>query len=220
MRGYSETTLAVLREMEASPEFPGTTLAPTLGFLFWWTLLNRPAKILQLGTLIGYSAIVLADAAKEHGGHVYTVDPDTRKLVLAWQYVNKAGFIFGVTPIDGRSTDSDVANRLRNIGPFDLIYLDTTHFYPDTVEELRLYTLPSLLSASGLLVLHDTSVLAQSWDKTGKGGVRKALKEWEEGEAAHLGFRVTWFDPPFYADTSGMALVYRDTSMTMEGQNG
>lgn len=213
MRGYKEFTLRVLREMEASPEFPGTTLAPTLSFLFWWALQNKPARILQLGTLIGYSAIVLADAVQDHRGRVVTVDPDVRKLDIARDYAARAGFRNDILFLEGSTLNTTTINALADGGPYGLIYLDTSHAYADTVQEIKTFTDPRFMRPDTLIVLHDTSILAQGWDDTGQGGVRRALREFEIVKAANLGLTVAWFDPPIFADTSGMALIYHDTAM-------
>ena len=214
MRGYSDKVMRVLREMEASPEFPGTTLEPTLTFLFWWTLQNKPKRVLQLGTLMGYSALVIADAL-EFDGHLTTVDIDARKLELAEMYARKSGLDQVISIIHGDSLDPAVIAELREDGPYDLIYLDTSHYYDNTRAELAAYaSYPGIMHGASLFVLHDTSVLAQDWDVTHKGGVRRALREFERNRDARLGLQVTWFDPPMYADTSGMALIYADRSQS------
>ena len=51
----------------------------------------RPRNVLQLGTLIGYSAIVIADTLAQNGtGHLVTVDPDQSGHELAGIWADRA----------------------------------------------------------------------------------------------------------------------------------
>jgi hypothetical protein len=57
-----------------------------------------------------------------------------------------------------------------------LIILDSSHEYGATLRELDLWY--GALAPGGLLVVHDVSRFAQSFDVTQSGGVRRAFDEW------------------------------------------
>lgn len=205
--GFSPRVEAVLKDVEADREFPGSTHGPTLLFLYWWIVEHAPKRVLQLGTLIGYSAITMADALEAGGGKLLTVDPDTTKLTTAERYAGAAGVRDRIEFLPGRSTDRATILQAGRQGPFDLIYLDTRHAYEETLVEISIYTSPPFFGPNTALVLHDTSLHAQTYDPTDKGGVRPALQLWHEAESNRAGFTVQWFEPPLTWDPSGMALV-------------
>jgi cephalosporin hydroxylase len=69
-----------------------------------------------------------------------------------------------VTPIRGMSLDSMVLDALPQ--QVDLIFLDTSHAYPDTLHEVLAYA-PRLVPG-GYFVMHDSVSIA---------GVRRSLEE-------------------------------------------
>jgi len=90
------------------------------------TLLNLLAKslkarsILELGTSYGYSAVWLAEAARETGGKVITTDLVAEKSAYAKQKLASVGL---AQYVDFRV--GDVLDILRKLaGPFDLVLLD------------------------------------------------------------------------------------------------
>src|SRR3989338_8130181 len=79
---------------------------------------HRPAHILEVGLLVGYSAILMADA---YGGCTVTsleVDPET--AAVARRNIADAGVGERVTIIVGDAKETIAELR----GPFDLVLLD------------------------------------------------------------------------------------------------
>jgi len=66
-------------------------------------------------------------------------------------------------------------------GAPELIFLDSSHEYKQTLDELDAGT--RFLAPGGLIVLHDTSEFAASFDVTQQGGVHRALGEWREAHS-------------------------------------
>ncbi len=90
------------------------------------TLLNhlvkglRARSILELGTSYGYSAVWLAEAAKETGGKVITTDLVAEKSAYAKSKLENVGL---ASYVDFRV--GDVLQILRELtGPFDFVLLD------------------------------------------------------------------------------------------------
>ena len=83
--------------------------------------------------------------------------------------------------MSGFSTDPAVADELRAAGPFGVTYLDSSHTYDGTREELELlFGERGWLTDDGLLIAHDAAPEAAAFDPTGAGGVPRALREWAD----------------------------------------
>lgn len=110
----------LLREMEeraAREDIPISD--PEVGRLL--AILARSAGarlILEIGTAIGYGALVLARGAPE--ARVVSIDTDAERLATARQYLERAGVADRVELVEGAALE--VLPRLQ--GPFDLVYLD------------------------------------------------------------------------------------------------
>jgi len=80
----------------------------------------RAARMLEIGTSNGYSAIWLAWAASRTSGHVTTVERSADKVATARTNLRRAGVADRVTVREGVALD--VLSGLP--GPYDLIFLD------------------------------------------------------------------------------------------------
>jgi len=99
-------------------------------------------RILELGTAIGYGAILLARAAPE--ARIVSVEKSPERIAEARGYLERAGVADRVELVEGAALD--VLHRLE--GPFDLVYVDAVK------TEYRRYldlTLPKL-RVGGLIV--------------------------------------------------------------------
>ena len=87
-----------------------------------WTLVRSTGamRILEVGTSNGFSTIWLADAARETGGRVTTLEANPDKITLARENLARAGLGDRVEIRPGPAQDT--LNSLP--GPFDLIFLD------------------------------------------------------------------------------------------------
>ena len=123
-------------------------------------------KVLEIGTLFGYSTLHLAEAAAMVGGHVVTVD--LRVSERKWQNgevvkdihlaaeknIQNAGFGKVVTFMAGRS--EQILSQLVLAGEqFDLIFIDGSH--SRYVVTLDLLNSINLISPGGLIFLDDIS---------------------------------------------------------------
>ena len=96
-------------------------IGPEVGwFLHSLILAKRPARILELGTSYGYSTLFLADAARQAGGTVITMELADYKQAEARSQLTKAGL---ADVVDFRLGDA-VALIHEDPGPFDLVLLD------------------------------------------------------------------------------------------------
>ena len=200
----SPAARAVLESIIDHPAFPGVTDPPALMQLGLLLRTAKPLRVLQLGTLVGFSAVYLADILRTNGvGHLVTVDPDVDASELAVRWVQEAGLDHHVSFVEGFSTDPEVGETVARSGPFDLVYLDSSHLYEPTLRELDLiFEEGGWLARDGLLVIHDAATQGVQ-----DAAVRRALDEWYAQHATE--FQLFVLEPPFWPVTTGLAVMRR-----------
>jgi predicted O-methyltransferase YrrM len=90
------------------------------GFLHALALARKPGRILELGTSYGYSTLFFADAARQCGAQVVSVDLDASKQAYAREMLEKAGL---ADFVEFRCGDA-IAIAKADPGPFELVLLD------------------------------------------------------------------------------------------------
>jgi predicted O-methyltransferase YrrM len=96
-------------------------VGPEVGwFLHSLVLARRPGRILELGTSYGYSTLFLADAARQVGATLITMDLADYKQAEARANIERVGL---AAFVDFRLGDA-VALIDADPGPFDLVLLD------------------------------------------------------------------------------------------------
>ena len=113
----------------------------------------RATRILEVGTSNAYSTIWLADAARETGGRVTTLEVDPNKVTLARENLGRAQLSDRVQLIEGKAAES--LQRLD--GPFDFVFLDADRGNYLTYLEL---VVPKLRTG-GLIVADNITTHAQ-----------------------------------------------------------
>src|SRR6185295_7338741 len=82
-------------------------ITPATGRLLWILVRQaRATRILEVGTSNAYSTIWLADAARETGGRVVTLEADPGKVTLARANLGRAGLLDLVDIREGRAADT------------------------------------------------------------------------------------------------------------------
>lgn len=169
--------LAALDLLRREQDHTGTTPDDDLDVIVSLMMASRARRILQFGTFLGGSAIVLADIAAQiaEDALLTTVDTDERMNASARRYCDLAGLGDRLETITGSSLDHQLLARLAQ-REWDLIYLDTTHQYEQTRDEIA--AIAPLCSSRTLFVFHDASLFAaDTLDVRRLGGVRRALRE-------------------------------------------
>lgn len=77
-------------------------------------------RVLEVGTSNAYSTIWLADAVRETGGRVTTLESNPGKVTLARANLARAGLVDRVEIREGRAADTLASLP----GPFDFVFLD------------------------------------------------------------------------------------------------
>ncbi|MGH4137190.1 O-methyltransferase [Clostridium sp.] len=120
----------------------------TAKFLELMVTMNRPSRILELGTAIGYSAILMNQAM---GGNceITTIERDEKMIDLAKTNIEKYGLQNKITILQGECLE--VLENLH--GEYDMIFIDAgkghyNHFLPHC---LRLLKKQGILIADNVL---------------------------------------------------------------------
>ncbi|GMV97953.1 MAG: O-methyltransferase [Phycisphaerae bacterium] len=108
----------------AAAGLPAISVSPPQGKLLWLIARAQGARrILEIGTLGGYSTIWLARALPE-GGRLITLEADPRHAEVAKANLARAG-LNGVVEVRlGRALDTLPRLAAEGCGPFDLIFID------------------------------------------------------------------------------------------------
>jgi predicted O-methyltransferase YrrM len=199
--GLTRKTRKALARLMEHERFAGTTDPVALQLLTGFVRAARPKLMLQFGTWIGYSTLVIADvlSAQDDPGRLVTVDPDVEAHETARRAVADAG-LSNVVFLDGFSTDPEIVSRLRELAPFPLAYVDSLHSLKGTLAELELL-FDGLMTKGGLVLFHDAAAEAAQFDLTGEGGVPAALNAWRERAD------VVVLEPPVFPTGCGLGLV-------------
>jgi predicted O-methyltransferase YrrM len=167
-------------------------------------------RVVQLGHYYGYSTLLTGFWLRRMGqeGKLVSIDIDPAATAFTDAWVKRAGLQEHVALKLGDSADErslwDAGGALGGRMP-ELIVLDSSHQYAHTVRELELWV--PRMEQHSLMLLHDTSTYARTWDTKGAGGVQQALDDWLPGRddvaVLNLNRRVGEQD-------ASEALVYRD----------
>lgn len=223
---YSELTEAEWEVMEewyreTDESGPiGECAVPLISLLHGLVMGSRIARIAQLGTCAGYSALLLGWMLRrmkaERG--LYSLDIDPMSCELARRWINRGGLEKFVEIAERNSLDPESPSSAKSYlgGDPELIIIDSSHEYQSTLAELDLWY--GALSPGGLLVLHDVSRFATQFDVTAEGGVGRAFTQWRkshpEVETFCLNGEAQSMDlpRPLYKDACGLGLIHKPLS--------
>ncbi len=105
--------------------------------------IKKPKHILEVGTAVGYSALVMA-ANTSKDVHITTIEKFEKRIVQAHENFRQSGFAERITLLEGDATEI-----LRTLAPsYDFIFMDAAkgqylNFFPEVMR---------LLSVGGILL--------------------------------------------------------------------
>ena len=145
IRSLEEPGTPLLEEIrrEALAEDVPVIRPETGSFLKTLLLLKRPKQVLEVGTAVGYSALLMCEALEEDG-RITTIEKYEKRIPKARENFRRAGRGERITLLEG-----DAAEILKGLeGPFDMIFMDAAkgqylNFLPDALR---------LLASGGLMV--------------------------------------------------------------------
>ncbi|MFT3702301.1 MAG: O-methyltransferase [Agriterribacter sp.] len=121
-------------------------------FLYILAKLKNPQRILEVGTLGGYSTIWLARALSQ-GGHLTSLELDQHHADVAKANIAKAGLADKVTIRVGNALEELPKMQKENAGPFDVIFIDA-----DKEPYAQYFEWALKLSKPGTLIITDNVV--------------------------------------------------------------
>jgi predicted O-methyltransferase YrrM len=99
--------------------------------------------VIELGTRSGVSTVAFLHALEETDGRLTSIDLDAPPAIESPRW----------TFIQGDDLDPRI---LYGLEPADLVFIDTSHLYEQTVAELHVYK--HLVNPGGIIALHDTQL--------------------------------------------------------------
>ena len=117
-----DRALARAFEAPARHGMPEIQLGPSEGRLLELLLrLANARKVVEIGTLAGYSALWMARALPA-GGHIWTIESGPKHAGVAAEVIGEAGLGDRVTII--RDDAAEILPKLSDSGPFCAVFLD------------------------------------------------------------------------------------------------
>jgi predicted O-methyltransferase YrrM len=150
---HSDAALKAALEASAKAGLPSINVAENQGkFLHLLAKIRGARRILEIGTLGGYSSIWLARALPE-GGTLITLEADAGYATVARANIERAGLSGVVSVTLGMAADSLKQMIAEGVAPFDLIFIDADKpSYPDYLH------LCLQLSRAGTVIVADNVI--------------------------------------------------------------
>jgi predicted O-methyltransferase YrrM len=147
-----QALLAALREAEDAG-LPDINVSPVLGkFLFFLAKMADARRILEIGTLAGYSAIWLGRALPDDG-FLLTIEADPLHAKIARRNIARAKLFGAVEVREGLAAPILQEMAAAGEAPFDMIFIDA-----DKESYLEYFELSLKLSRPGTLIVADNMV--------------------------------------------------------------
>jgi len=193
-----------LQEMRAAG-LPEISVSPVLGkFLYMLAKLTRAHRILEIGTLGGYSAIWLGRALPEDGCLV-TLEIDPLHAKIARRNLARAMLLGTAEVREGPATELLAKLVAAGEEPFDLIFIDA-----DKEAYLEYFELSLQLSRPGTLIVADNVIRygAVIDPEAGKSDSRVAgIQRFLDALSKHPGVEATIVQNVGVKGHDGMALA-------------
>lgn len=149
----SDPILDAVRKSGEDADLPAIAVTPTLGkFLYLIARITNAKKILEIGTLAGYSTICLARALPPDG-RLITLEYEPKHAAIASQNFSRAGLQQRIELHVGKALDTLPKIAAANSAPFDLIFIDA-----DKQNNPQYFAWSLKLSRPGTVIIIDNVV--------------------------------------------------------------
>lgn len=138
-----ESPLVRIIEQEAIRDYVPIIRKESRSLLRVLLNIKKPRAVLEVGTAIGFSAVLMSECLDENS-HITTIEKFEKRIPVARENFKRAGKEKQITLLEGDAVD--VLKTLE--GPYDFIFMDAAkgqyiHFLPDVLK---------LLAPGGILV--------------------------------------------------------------------
>lgn len=178
------TTLTKYKEILAYSNIHLTDICSHLPTMFVFSYMKEKSSqlLLELGIRSGESSYALYSAAKLCNTNIIGVDLDPACSSVYAKYKDPTLKFFAISDISFPSFF--YKNNQTNLNA-DIIFIDTSHLYEHTLQELKVFT--PILNKYGMFLFHDTNLGPFKWDYINggqngpgwdnQGGVVKPIKQ-------------------------------------------
>lgn len=124
-------------EQEALDTFVPIIRKETQSFLKVLLMMKKPLRVLEVGTAIGFSAILMSEYIPEQG-HITTIEKYEKRIPIARENFRRAGKEDQITLIEG-----DALEVMKSLnGSYDFIFMDAAkgqyiHYMPEAIRLLE-----------------------------------------------------------------------------------
>jgi predicted O-methyltransferase YrrM len=199
---------------------------PMISVLRGFIMGGGVSSIVQLGHWMGYSTLLLGFTLRRMKLRkaLFSIDIDKPATDFTRSWIERARLDEQVALHLGDSADpssADAAVKYLGRAP-QVVIIDSSHQYTHTLRELDLWY--ERLAPGGMLFMHDVSEYAAGFDGTGKGGVRRAAREWiaklPAGQALLIDGNpdVTGESGVAYADGCGLGIIQKPAPARKAGR--
>jgi caffeoyl-CoA O-methyltransferase len=170
-RVHAPHDAGLARAYEVPEGIPAIQVGPSDGKLLALLLrLVRATKVVEIGTLVGYSAIHMARALAP-GGHLWSVEFEPRHAEIARANLAAAGLSDRVSVLVGAGRD--VLPRLEQHAPFDAVFIDADKVNYDHYGRWAL----AHLRPGGLVLGDNAYLFGELLDDTDRGRAMRGFHE-------------------------------------------
>ena len=127
-------------------------------FLEVLLLMKKPMRVLEVGTAVGFSALLMSDYLPE-GGHITTIENYEKRIPIARENFRRAGKEDKITLIEGDATE--VLAEME--GTFDFIFMDPPYRMDLPKKVLEALRDTSLADEETLIIVEEALDTDFSW---------------------------------------------------------
>jgi predicted O-methyltransferase YrrM len=196
---------------------PGECNVPLISLIQGLIMGNSIRSMVQCGHYMGFSALLCGFFFRIIGAKhaLFSIDIDTNATEFTKKYIHRAGLEDYVHLELSDSADSRLPHLAREYfqqSDISLVFIDSSHQYGHTLRELDLWY--PALPPGGLILLHDVSQFASTFDTTNSGGVYRAVTEWQKRNHSAViclnSFVFAGYNRPLaYKDGCGVGIIQK-----------
>ncbi len=182
---------------------PQINVSPNLGkLLYLFARLSKAKKILEVGTLAGYSSIWMAKALPVDG-RLISLEIDPRHAEVARKNIDRAGLSSKVEIRVGKAIDLLPELVDEKAGPFDMIFIDA-----DKPPYTEYFEWSLKLSRSGTLIIADNVIRdGKVLDQNQEDPMVKGAQRFNKALAANRNVSATILQTIGVKEYDGMAIA-------------
>jgi caffeoyl-CoA O-methyltransferase len=187
-------------------KLPPINVSPNLGKLLnLFAKLTKAKKILEVGTLAGYSTIWMAKALPEDG-RLISLEIDPHHAAVAKKNIERAGLTSKVDIRVGKAIDLLPMLVKDRAGPFDMIFIDA-----DKPPYTEYFEWALKLSRSGTLIIADNVIRdGKVLDQSHEDPMVKGVQRFNKALAANRKVSATILQTIGVKEYDGMAIAIVD----------